>query len=69
MKEFDWEYAEKHRNPVRFKFLKENWNKPIREEELVAVWDKSRKDSKHSKRSPSNARREYQNLKATFGFF
>jgi hypothetical protein len=71
MKKWDWSLC--GHCPERTKWLKENHDKQISEEEFVEAWKKTRIFSrkKHAGRrnSPSAYRNEYKNLKNEFGFF
>lgn len=69
MKTFVWATAQG--SPERVAWLKENYNKPVTEDEYVEHIKSLPHD--HPKaahcRAPSYNRRQYQRLKDTFGFF
>lgn len=73
MKKFDWEFAAKTRSPRRVQWLKDNHLKPVTEDQFVAAMcmmkgDAARK-GKGKNYQPSRLRKQYRNLRITFGFF
>lgn len=72
MKTFDWEYKfGQTKNITKWEWVKSVQNKPITEEEFVAVFSAQPRYGRrpHKKYSPSNSRMVYRKLKANFGFF
>lgn len=65
MKTFDWEIAAKNHRPDYFAFLKENHSKNMNEEAFVSQV----KSLGGTRRTPSELKYRYQNLKTKFGFF
>lgn len=69
MKVFVWATAQG--SPQRIAWLKENYNKPVTEDEYVEAIKQLPHDHLYAARcrQPSKNRRQYQRLKDTFGFF
>lgn len=73
MKKFDFEHPDfiKGSGIHRQKFYRENYNKPITEDQFVkevASWPKRSRHNSHT-RKPSIARLQYRRLVKNFGFF
>lgn len=66
--DWDWEDCKNRRSPAVFNFLRDNWKKPVTEDEYVAFMV-SRPKFKKARHSPSRARHEYRYLKSVWGFF
>lgn len=81
MKEFDWSFAEKNRNPRLVAWLKENHGLPVSEEryvnEVSLIYRQDRIAGKYKhlnwkqyrKNAPNHQKRAYKHLKEKFGFF
>ena len=81
MKDFDWEFAERERNPNVVAWLRANHamevseDRFINEVSLIYRQDRAAGKYKHlnwkkyNKNSPSHQRRMYRKLKNGFGFF
>lgn len=71
MKIFDFEFAEKTRNPEFIKWIKDNYNNRVTEAEFVVARLRTKDSRKGASRnySPSAARQEYKILKGKYGFF
>jgi hypothetical protein len=74
MKTFDWEiYAAQGHRPARIKWLKENHNHPVTEEEYMRAYQRLRIEDTR----PHNARRyrlskvaaQYNSFRNNYGFF
>lgn len=69
MKDFDWKYSEAVRTPQVFNWLKENYTKPVSQDEYVQAMNQFRGLRSPHNRTPSRNKREYADLKRKFGFF
>lgn len=69
MKTFVWATAQG--SPERIVWLKENYNKPVTEDEYVEHIKSLPHDHPYAAncRTPSGNRRQYRRMKADFGFF
>ena len=67
MKTFNFELSN-HCKP-RLKWLKENCNQKISQDEFLKHWQELRIFSKSKRNNPSRAKKVYRNLKNNFGFF
>ena len=81
---FDWDVAKNRTHPVKFNYLKNNYDKEVSLEQFMVDWKQFRpfdlvwmkqKEYKYiskrlaSKYSPSGLKEKYTNLKEKFGFF
>lgn len=71
MKKWDWEKFSKKACKERYDWYKENYNKPVTEEDFVLAMQKIKSFSKGKSEcyKPSKLKRVYQNVKNKFGFF
>lgn len=71
MKKFDWKFFEKQASPARFKWLKNNWNRLITEQQFVEamILLKETRRGRSKCYQPSRIKQQYKMLKNKFGFF
>ena len=73
MRIFDWEQFKADAQPKRFKWLRENHNKHITEDEFISamqtIKDTQRGRVKNQNYKISRLKRQYNHLTTRFGFF
>jgi len=72
-KEFDWDHLKQEASTARYEWLRENYNKPISEDDFIIAMKgiKEFSTSRHRGRcyQPYNLKKHYKNLKSVFNFF